>query len=233
MRKPARLPPIDPRVVVGYVRVSTEEQSLGPESQAKALALYCKGHGLRLAAVFTDQGVSGAASIDRRPGLLQAIEALRTERAGVLLVAKRDRLARDVVVAAMIERLAEREGSKVASADGTGNGDSPESSLLRGIVDVFAQYERALIRARTKAALAVKKSRGERVGGVPFGSRAGSGARLEACDGEALAVNRARALRAEGLNLRAIGARLTVEGFKARGAAWWPSSVSRLLREPV
>jgi DNA invertase Pin-like site-specific DNA recombinase len=48
--------------------------------------------------------------------------------------------------------------------------------LMRGLVDLFAQYERALIRSRTKAALAVKKGRGERlakgrrghVGGAPM-----------------------------------------------------------------
>ncbi len=33
--------------------------------------------------------------------------------------------------------------------------------LLRGLMDLFAQYERAVIRARTRAALAVKRSKGE------------------------------------------------------------------------
>lgn len=221
--------PADPRVVVGYVRVSTDEQSLGPEAQAKALALYCKGHGLRLAAVFTDQGVSGAASIDRRPALLQAIEALRTERAGILLVAKRDRLARDVVVAAMIERLAERVGAKVDSADGTGNGDGPEALLLRGIVDVFAQYERALIRARTKAALAVKKARGERVGGIPFGKHL-TACGLAADVWEEAAITRAKDLHAAGRSLRAIVAALTEEGHKPRGKRWHVSGVARMLK---
>ncbi len=91
----------------------------------------------------------------------------------MLLVAKRDRLARDVVVAAMVDRLAERHGARVLAADGTGNGDGPEAMLMRGIVDVFAQYERALIRARTKAALAVKAVARRADGRRPLRSPAG------------------------------------------------------------
>ena len=45
-------------------------------------------------------------------------------------------------------------------------GTTGEAQLMRGIVDLFAQYERAIIRTRTKAALAVKIARGERVGGI-------------------------------------------------------------------
>ena len=124
---------------------------------------------MQVVATHEDRGVSGGAEIDKRPGLIAALEALRTERAGILVVAKRDRLARDVLVAAMVERLCQREGARIQSADGTGNGDSPEAKLLRTMIDAFAAYERALIRARTRAALAAKKARGERVGGVPYG----------------------------------------------------------------
>ncbi|MBN1961710.1 MAG: recombinase family protein [Deltaproteobacteria bacterium] len=166
----------DNQKAIGYIRVSTEEQHLGPEAQRDAMKKWCKANNKIFVAVFSDLGISGGAPIDKRPGLISAIESLKEQQAGILLVAKRDRLARDVVIAAMIERLAERTGAKVLTTDGTGNGDSPEAMLLRGIVDVFAQYERALIRSRTKAGLAVKKNRNERRGGLPFGFRlAGDG----------------------------------------------------------
>lgn len=165
-----------------------------------------------MVAVFEDHGVSGGAELDRRPGLLAALDALTVNGAGVLLVAKRDRLARDVVVAAMVERLVERGGARVLAADGTGNGEGPEAMLMRGIVDVFAQYERALIRSRTKAALAVKKARGERVGQVPWGMRvSGDGVRLEYDPVTGPAVEAARGLRRQGKSLRAIMSAL--EGF--------------------
>lgn len=40
---------------------------------------------------------------------------------------------------------------------------------MRRIVDAFVEYERLVIRARTRAALTVKRSRGERIGGIPYG----------------------------------------------------------------
>jgi hypothetical protein len=69
--------------------------------------------------VFEDIGVSGAAELDRRPGLLAALGALAEERAGLLIVHKRDRLARDPMIAGMITRLVERGGSTPPRASAT------------------------------------------------------------------------------------------------------------------
>ncbi len=60
---------LDPKKVVGYVRVSTDEQALGPEAQKTALEAWCKAQGARLVAVCEDIGVSGATSLEKRPGL--------------------------------------------------------------------------------------------------------------------------------------------------------------------
>jgi site-specific DNA recombinase len=58
--------------------------------------------------------------------------------------------------------------AKVVTADGVAVEDTPEGMLLRGLMDLFAQYERAVIRARTRAALAVKRSKGERYSARPW-----------------------------------------------------------------
>src|ERR1019366_5979320 len=97
------------------------------------------------------------------------LAALREHGAGVLVVAKRDRIARDVVLTAGVEREAGRLGARVTSAAGEGNGSSPADGFMRTVIDGAAEYERALIRARTKAALAAKKAKGECVGQVPYG----------------------------------------------------------------
>ncbi len=154
-------------------------------------------------------------------------------------VAKRDRIARDVVIAGMIDRAAEyrgmgrargrgdrrmvhgsvREacGARVVTADGAGNGDSPADALMRTILDGAAQYERALIRQRTCAALAAKRARGERAGEVPFGYRlAADGAHLETDASEQAIVERVRALRAGGVSLRSIVADLAAAGCVGR-----------------
>lgn len=212
-----------PAVAIGYVRASTDRQDLSPDAQRDALARWCASHGARLAMVHEDLGVSGGTDLDKRPGLVAALDALKAHGAGVLLVAKRDRLARDVVVAAMVERLAERSGARVLAADGTGNGDGPEAMLLRGIVDVFAQYERALIRARTQAALAVKRARGERTGEVPYGYRlAANSVHVEEHPAERAVVALVREGRAAGRTLRAIAADLLARGHAPRAGGRWP-----------
>jgi DNA invertase Pin-like site-specific DNA recombinase len=198
--------------VVGYVRVSTDEQRLGPEAQLAALRAWCEARGAELVSVHEDHGVSGAAELDKRPGLLAALDALSEHGAGVLLVAKRDRLARDVIVAAMVERMADRSGAAVVAADGAGEGEGPEALLMRRMVDAFAEYERAMIRARTRAALAAKSRRGERTGQVPFGyALAADGVRLVEHPGEQAVIREIREMRAAGMSLRAIADAVNAE----------------------
>ncbi len=225
----------DSKVAIGYIRVSTDEQAQGPRAQRDALERWAAREGVRLAVVFEDLGVSGAAPVDKRPGLLAAVGALGEHGAGLLVVVKWDRVARDVLVGAMVERLAERKGARVVSADGVGNGESPEAGMMRGIVGVFAQYERALIRTRTKAALAAKRQRKERTGGVPYGwTLAADGIHLEPHPAEQAMISEARALQAEGLSLRKIGAELERRQMLPRsGSHWHPKTVQGLLQAPV
>lgn len=228
-RRPS--PAASPARAVGYLRVSTEDQNLGPAAQLDALRRWCAANGAELVAVCEDHGVSGAAALDARPGMLAALDALAEHGAAVLLVAKRDRLARDPIVAAMVEAAAERAGARVVSAAGEGTeGADPTAILMRRIVDAFAEYERLMIRARTRAALGVKASRGERVGSIPYGYRlAADGIHLEADPTEARAVALVRELRAEGLSLRAIGERLTLAGHTPRGGrSWHPDTIARI-----
>ncbi len=224
-----RKPNPSPLQAVAYLRCSTSRQELSPELQRRAIEAWAEREGVSVSAWHEDLAVSGGTEIDKRPGLLAAIESLRAEGAGILVVAKRDRLARDVLTNAMVERLCERAGAVLASADGTGNGDSPEAQLMRNMVAAFAMYERALIRSRTKAALAVKKARGERVGGVPYGYR-DEGGLLAEDEAEQVIVARARELRASGLSLRRIRGALLDEGHRPRtGKRWHVQVLARMV----
>jgi site-specific DNA recombinase len=208
----------NPKIAVAYLRVSTDEQRLGPEAQREAIERWASRTGVQIAAWYTDQGVSGGAELSDRPGLQSAVDALEEHGSGILVVAKRDRPARDVVLAALIERLTENKGAKVISAAGEGGDENdPSSMLMRRIVDAFSEYERALIRSRTKAALAVKKAKGERTGTVRFGFRlASDGRSLERDSGEQGAIARTHELRASGVSIRGIVAKLAEEGVVGR-----------------
>jgi DNA invertase Pin-like site-specific DNA recombinase len=216
-------------VAIGYVRVSTEKQGLGLDAQRSRLREWCAANKHTLAAVHIDRGVSGAAPLEKRLGLIAAIDALTP--GAVFLVAKRDRIARDVIAAAMIERLVERAGGKVQAADGAGNGAGPEAQLMRRIIDAFAEYERGIIRFRTRSVLAELKAQGKRVGGVPFGSRlAADRVTLEKDDDERRTLRFIWQLRRKGESLADIAEILNRQRIPARGKRWHKTTVARLLR---
>jgi DNA invertase Pin-like site-specific DNA recombinase len=169
-----------------------------------------------------DAGTSGALGIEDRPILLDAVAAL--PRGDVLLVAKRDRLGRDVITVAMIERLVAKRGARVDSAAGEGtDSDDPAAMLMRRLIDGFAEYERALIAACTRTALGAKRRRGERVSGIiPFGFRlAGDGRTLLPEQHEQAVLARIQALRCAGSSMRAIASELNEEGWRTRSGAPW------------
>ncbi len=213
------------------MRVSTEDQNLGPEAQRSALEAWAAREGVRIAAWHEDHGVSGAAPVESRPGLGAALTALRELGAGVLVVAKRDRVARDVVIAATVGRAAAAAGARLVSADGTGPGDTPADEFMRTVIDGAAAYERGLIRARTKAALGVKKARGERVGEVPYGYRVAADARaLEENPAEQAVLAQVRELRAAGRSQRAIASDLAAAGLLSRaGKPFGQTQIARML----
>lgn len=217
----------DERAAVAYLRVSTEDQHLGPEAQRSFIKAWAEREKITIVATFEDRS-SGGAPLEKRPALVQALQAVKDLRAGWLVVAKRDRLARDIVFAGMIERAVERAGARVTSADGVSNQDTPEGMMMRGIMDLFAAYERLVIRSRTRAALQVKKLRGERVGTVPYGQQLVDG-RLVPHDEEQRILSKIRSMRAGGAPIRVIAENLNAEGVPSRGRCWRASGVQKIL----
>jgi site-specific DNA recombinase len=215
-----------------YLRVSKDDQTLGPEAQRASIEAWARSNGVTVASWHVDQGVSGGAQIEERPALLAALAALREHGAGVLVVAKRDRIARDVVIAAMVERAATSSGARLVSAAGEGNGEGAADAFMRTVIDGAAAYERALIRARTTAALAVIRSEGRKTGGdSPYGyAVAADGRTLSPLESEQRVIARARELSAGGLSLRAVSAALANEGYFSRtGRPLAAMQVARML----
>jgi DNA invertase Pin-like site-specific DNA recombinase len=234
MKRAAKHSIIESGAVIGYVRVSTDDQTLSVEAQRERLSTWCRERGLPLKAIYEDIGVSGGAALDKRPGLMAALDSLGS---GMVLVAvKRDRLARDTINAAMIERLAEKAGSRVQTCDGAGEGDSPEAVLLRTMIDAFAQYELALIRGRTKLGLARKRARGEKTGGYrPYGYQIGSdGMTLAADDTEQAMLRVVYGYADAGMNQCAIVRKLAEDGYRTRaGTELTRMQLYRILKRRV
>jgi site-specific DNA recombinase len=225
----------DPKLAVAYLRVSTVDQKNGPDAQRRAIEKWADANGVTIVEWRKDQGLSGALgrdlTIGERPGLMTAIDDLRRHRAGVLVVDRRDRFGRDPLLLALIERIARQKGARMVAASGAivGDDDDPNIVFMRRVDDARSEWERGVIRLRTKAALQAKRARGERVGSIPYGFRlADDGTHLEEVREEQAALAQIRVLRGAGRPLRVIVQSLTATGAPPRGKRWHLTTVARL-----
>lgn len=215
-----------------YLRVSTDQQvqsGLGLEAQ-RQICLKLIPEGAQLLE-FTDEGFSGALEMEKRPALLEALNIL--SKGDILLIAKRDRIGRDPIVNAMIERAVDRKKARLVSASGDVRDDNdPSSILMRRMVDAFAEYERLIIGARTKAALQVKKKKGERVGHIPYGHKLClDKIHLEEDAYEKKVLKEIRHLRNEGNSFREIAYQLNAMCYFNRNYRPWNHvSVTRVMK---
>ena len=224
----------DPSLAVAYIRVSTGEQAIGPDAQLHAIEAWCERYGVELACdPFYDHGVSGALDFDKRPALLDAMDALGIYDAQILLAHKRDRIARDRALIGHLELLLRRKECRICTTDHSPAVEehlSPVTKAMEGLQDIFAELERAMIKARTKAALAAKRRKGQRIGTVPYGhDLAADKIHLKRSSSEQRTITLIKKLRSQGLSLRAIGAKLTSCGIKPRsGGKWYASSIKNI-----
>jgi DNA invertase Pin-like site-specific DNA recombinase len=217
------------RRLVGYVRVSTSQQGrsgLGIEAQREALARFAAAEGFELGRVFVEvETGKGADALDRRPELAAALAEARRLRCSVA-VAKLDRLSRDVHFISGL--MAHRVPFVVAEL-----GPDVDPFILH-LFAALAEKERALISARTKAALAAAKARGVILGGPKLTQarkRAAASIRAAADHHAANVLPVIREIRRSGAkSLHAIADALNARGIATpRGGMWHAKSVSNVL----
>lgn len=220
--------------VIGYLRVSTDgqaESGLGLEAQKRAIEDYAKKINQEVDEFFSDEGLGGSLSLEKRPGMLGAISMLK--KGDILVVAKRDRLGREDLVMAMIESAITRKGARIVSAAGEGTeSDDPSSILMRRMIDAFGEYERLIIKARTKAALKTKKDKGQRCGHIPFGYKlAEDGIHIEIDELEQDILAQMRQLRTDGLSIRDIAKEMNNrKAFNRGDSIWNHASIHRVMK---
>lgn len=202
--------------MVGYIRVSTdlERQSLGAQAQRDSIEQWAAKSDVTVARFFVET-ITGSAPLDRRLVLLEAIATVAVVGAGGLVVQRLDRFSRDPITAALAESELRKVSASLICSDGHGGGSDPTSELIRGILLSVARFEKSLIRMRIKAALQVKRSRGERIGAPPYGTKV-EGKNLIPHPEEMAIRDRLRALRASGLTIRGVCDQATSEGLRNR-----------------
>lgn len=221
-----------------YLRVSTEEQrrrkkgvdpeedGLGLQAQLRAcqscVPADCKATVYKDIITGTDkkEEVLVLDDLSKRTALQEALRNLK--KGDVFIVSKRERLARDPFVIAMIERIIKKKKASFVSADGSMEDKSPNGMLLRHMIDGFAKYEALLISLRTKAALAERKAKGQRVGHVPYGFKLTPQGLLETCLEEAEVLEVMYKYRVEdNMTFRDIAESLNDEGYRNRKDTLW------------
>jgi len=150
--------------IVSYIRVSTQKQGksgLGLEAQRHRITQFAESEGQTIAAEFVEvETGKGADALDRRPVLAAALAEARRRRCSVV-VAKLDRLSRDVAFIATL--MVERVPFVVAEL-----GPDVDPFMLH-IYAAVAEKERQLISQRTREGLAAAKARGVRLGTKDWG----------------------------------------------------------------
>src|SRR5690242_14285593 len=120
--------------VVGYVRVSTEEQGLrgaGLEAQRRAIKAECERRGWQLVRI--DQDVLSARSMNR-PGLRSALDECRSGEVSGIVVAKLDRLSRSLVDFATLLSEAQAKGFNVVALDLGVDLSTPAGEFLASVM---------------------------------------------------------------------------------------------------
>ncbi len=144
-------------LLIGYARVSTEEQDLTVQRDALGAL------GVAVERVYVDHGLTGRNR--ERPGLREALAACR--EGDTLVVTKLDRLARSVPDARDIVDELTRRGVRLSLGGNVHDPSDPIGRLLFNALAMVAEFEADLIRWRTREGMKLARARGRLKGKQP------------------------------------------------------------------
>ena len=144
-----------------YARCSTADQSV--DLQLDGLRDYTEARGFELVEEYVDEGVSGAKV--KRPALDRLLADAHRRRFDTVLVWKLDRLGRSLShLIRVVEQLGSLGVDLMSLGDPGLDTTTPHGKLIFSIMGAVAEFERDLIRERTRAGMASARKRGKRVG---------------------------------------------------------------------
>ncbi len=164
--------------VAAYLRVSTanqaEEDKFGIAAQRESVEGWARQHGDTIVAWFEDDGISGGTLA--RAGLQDLIAAAEGETFSAVLVAKMDRIARDLMAQLWIEKELLKHNVEIISVAEPFRGQDPANVLFRQVIGAFAQFEKSRIAERMGGGRLAKARTGGYAGGqAPMGYQAQRG----------------------------------------------------------
>ena len=232
-----QLPLPTPKAAI-YMRVSTDEQVNGygldvQRTRCEAMAIV---KGWEVAAVYSDEGLSGTLDAGRRPGLAALLAAACSGDVQAVIVLSLDRLARKTLLVLDLVGKLDGCGVELVSVKESLDTSSPSGRFALTMFAAIAQLERDTIVARTTDGRNARgKSDGEMGGAVPLGylrlrDDKGKAAGVVVVESEAETVRTIFAQRAGGGSLRSIAQNLNEQGIPARkGGQWLHTAVKEVL----
>ena len=219
--------PLQPRAVVGYVRVSTEKQGLSLEAQQARIEAMALGRGVGVQSMIVD---TESAKTLERPGMVRLLAMIEARAVDTVIVAKLDRLTRSVRdLADLLERF-EAKGVALISVSESLDTSSPAGRLVLNIMMSVSQWEREAIGERTRDALRQLKAQGKSTGTPVYGFQRGADG-LVPHVGEQAMLSVVRDCRAAGFSLKATAEALNEAGYTTRaGTPWRMEYVRSLLK---
>jgi len=218
---------------IGYARVSTEEQArdgISLENQKAKIQAYCELNDLELIEIIEDAGKSGKDL--NREGAQTLLGRIRGHQIGAVVVYKLDRLSRRVKDTLILMDLIERKSVSFHSITEKIDTKSAMGKFFLNIMASMNQWERDTISERTRDALQHKIKKGERAGQIPYGwTLAEDNKTLVENHQEQEAISLIQRLNEKGYSYRAICRELTKGGYEPIGKAWYPQTVSNILKK--
>lgn len=218
--------------VTGYIRVSTEDQAregVSLEAQKAKVKAWADLNEYELTGLYTDAGISGKRA-DNRPGLQEALESVG--QGDALVVYSLSRVSRSTRDTLDIADLLTKKGADLVSISEKIDTTTAAGKMVFRMLAVLNEFERDQISERTCAALAYKRSKGEKTGGdVPYGFDLDANGHLVKNKAEQRAIVLIRELKAKGYSLRAIAGELKTKGHKTKrgNTTWHPQSIKQIL----
>jgi DNA invertase Pin-like site-specific DNA recombinase len=179
--------------------------------QRAAIEAYAKRAGLIIVEQFYDAAVSGADAIESRPGFSAMLTKLAGNGVRVVVVETASRFARDIIVQETGFRMLQGLGIQLVAADSPTSfvEDTPTAKMVRQILGVVSEFEKAMLVAKLKGARDRKRARTGKCEGRRSYAEMPGGPELIAA-AKQLADQRPR------LSLRQIAAELATRGYITR-----------------
>lgn len=220
--------------IIGYCRVSTEEQvksGISLDLQKSKIEDYARLNDLDLSLVIRDEGESGKDL--KRPGMEEIIQLVKDRKIKGIIVYKLDRLSRKVIDTLNLIEQFDRHGVAFHSITERIDTKTAMGKFFITILSALAQMERDLISERTKVALNYKRSQGGLAGGVPYGYRS-SGKKKSAIliedDKEQKILKEILVVRMMGKSYNWIAENLNRQGISSRcNGRWYPQTIKSVI----